>query len=85
MHPHSYTKFYALIVFALAVGFIAMEVSTGGLTPSGSLVSGMAVNDVDGVLAGSGFSDIVLLIVGFVVGAICAGVLIHLYHAESKF
>ncbi len=88
MHPETYTRFFAFIVIALAVGFFGMEIATTG-TALGQGVSGMATYTVQD--AGPSFtgaatpsSNLLFLFIGILAGAVIVGTAVYIYSIERK-
>ncbi len=86
MHKATYTRFFVLVVAALAIGFVGMEAVTTSVGV-GSL-TGMAVTVAD---AGPGLtataspgSNLLFLFIGLVGGAVIVGTAVYLYSVERN-
>ncbi len=89
MHPETYTRFYALVVVALVLGFVGMELGTSGVALGQQDLTGRAtqtIADAGPSLTGNATpgSNMVFLLIGVFAGAVIVGTAVYIYQVERK-
>ena len=79
MFRQSYTKFYTIIIGALALGFVGMEL-TSWLGGGGNQITGMATAAETSHIVGIGGGELAFLSIGLVVGAAIVGAIYQAHH-----
>lgn len=80
MFRESYTKFYTIIVAALALGFVGMEMNSW--FSGDNQLTGMATAAETGHIIGIGGGEIAFLAIGLVVGAAIIGAVHQAYRLD---
>ena len=85
MYGHTYTKFYALVVLALVLGFIGMEVVSTDVDLGSGISGFVAYEAEDGLIESSDIAgNWAFLFIGVAAGAVLMATITHIYHSEKR-